>query len=79
MTLIGLRPGSPPRIGDEVLCLTVISIREDGPTANLLAPVVVNLRNRESVQAVAPSSRYSHRHPLASPERASARKARPCL
>jgi flagellar assembly factor FliW len=83
MTLIGLRPGLPARIGEDVLCLAVICIRERGPTANLLAPVVVNLRNRQSVQAVAPSSRYSHRHPLndrqPSPERAPARKARPCL
>lgn len=82
MALIGLRPGSPARVGEDVLCLAVISIRADGPTANLLAPVVVNLRNRQSVQAVAPSARYSHRFPLVSrqppPERISARKARPC-
>ena len=82
MMLIGLRPGAPPRIGDDVLCLAVICIRENGPTANLLAPVVVNLRNRQSVQAVAPSSRYSHRHPLndrqPSSGRIAARKARPC-
>ncbi len=82
MAQIGLRPGVTARIGEDLLCLAVISIRADGPTANLLAPVVVNLRNRLSVQAVAPSSRYSHRHPLAdrqpSPERAPARKARLC-
>jgi flagellar assembly factor FliW len=53
-----------PRIGEDVLCLAVLSIRPEGPTANLLAPVVVNLRNRLAVQAVAPDSEYSHRHPL---------------
>ena len=41
-----------PRIGEDVLCLTVLSIRETGPTANLLAPMVVNLHNRKAVQAM---------------------------
>jgi flagellar assembly factor FliW len=82
MTFIGLRPGAQARIGEDILCLAVVSIRTDGPTANLLAPLVVNLRSGQSVQAVAPNSRYSHRHPLTArqpaPERATARKARPC-
>lgn len=53
-----------PRIGEEVLCLAVVSIRETATTANLLAPVVVNLRNYKAVQAVSPESGYSHQHPL---------------
>jgi flagellar assembly factor FliW len=61
--LIGLA-GGDLRIGENVLCLAVLSLREDGPTANLLAPIVVNLRNRVSVQAVAPQSGYSHQHRL---------------
>src|SRR3954447_10845870 len=61
--LIGLGSGEL-RIGDNVLCLAVLSLREDGPTANLLAPVVVNARNRVCVQAVAPQSAYSHQQPL---------------
>jgi flagellar assembly factor FliW len=83
MLLIGLRPGAQARIGEDMLCLAVVSAGPEGPTANLLAPVVVNLRNRHSVQAVAASSRYSHRHPLVAsqpaPARAPKRKARPCL
>ena len=51
---VGSLPSRQPRIGEDVLCLTVLSIRETGPTANLLAPIVVNLRNRKAVQAVAP-------------------------
>jgi flagellar assembly factor FliW len=47
-----------------VLCLTVLSIKETGPTANLLAPVVVNLANRRAVQAVALESDYSCQHGL---------------
>lgn len=64
LELIGLPPGQQPVIGEQVLCLTVLSIREDGPTANLLAPIVVNLRNRKSVQAVARESSYSHQQPM---------------
>lgn len=53
-----------PRVGEDVLCLAVLSIRESGPTANLLAPVVVNLGNHKAVQAVQAESDYSHRHSL---------------
>ena len=59
-----LSPARQPRIGDDVLCLTVLTVRETGPTANLLAPIVVNLRNRKAVQAVAPESDYSHQYEL---------------
>src|SRR6516164_2089762 len=61
---IGLPVSGPLRIGEDVLCLIVVSLRETGPTANLLAPVVVNLRNRRAVQAIAPDSGYSHQHRL---------------
>ena len=61
---LGLSPARQPRIGEDVLCLTVLSVRETGPTANLLAPIVVNLRNRRAVQAVAPESEYSHQFVL---------------
>ena len=61
---IGLATGRPLRIGDDVLCLAVVSIRESGPTANLLGPIVVNLRNQKAVQAVAAESGYSHQHAL---------------
>jgi flagellar assembly factor FliW len=61
---LGLPVAQQPRIGEDVLCLTVLSVRETGPTANLLAPVVVNLKNRKAVQAVAPESEYSHQFAL---------------
>jgi flagellar assembly factor FliW len=63
LELAGL-PAAVPEIGKDVLCLAVLSIREEGPTANLLAPIVVNLRNRKAVQAIAPESTYSHQHSL---------------
>jgi len=61
---LGLRPASQPRIGEDILCLTVLSMREAGPTANLLAPIVVNLRNRRAVQAIGPDGGYSHQYEL---------------
>jgi flagellar assembly factor FliW len=61
---LGMAHGKQPSIGTDVLCLTVIAIRETGPTANLLAPIVVNLRNLKAVQAVAPESEYSLQHVL---------------
>ncbi len=60
---VGLPPRQP-KIGDGIVCLTVISVRETGPTANLLAPIVVNLRNRKAVQAVSQEPDYSHQFAL---------------
>jgi flagellar assembly factor FliW len=57
------RYGEEPA-GEQVLCLAVLSFRETGPTANLLAPVVVNLANRLAVQSLQQESSYSHRHSL---------------
>jgi flagellar assembly factor FliW len=61
---LGLPPVRQPRIGEDVFCLTVLSIRETGPTANLLAPIVINLKTRRAVQAIAPGSDYSHQFEL---------------
>jgi len=66
--LVGLPAAGDLRLGEDVGCFAVISIRENSCTANLLAPVVVNLRNRKAVQAVAAESGYSHQHPLAPQE-----------
>ena len=53
-----------PQIGADILCLAVLCIRKTGTTANLLAPVVVNLKNYKAVQAVTPVSGYSHQQLL---------------
>lgn len=46
-------------------CLAVITAAEDlPPTANLLAPVVVNPDSGRAVQAVRSDKVYSHKHPL---------------
>jgi flagellar assembly factor FliW len=62
--LVGLPPTRRPVVGKDVCCLAVLAVRESGPTANLLAPVVLNLRNRKAVQAVSQRGEYSHRHTL---------------
>ena len=61
---IGLDPSIQPVAGTDVLCLTILTISENEVTANLLAPIVVNLRNGRAVQAVAPAHQYSHRYPV---------------
>lgn len=50
-----------------LLCLAVITAAEDSPpTANLLAPVVVNLDTGRAVQAVRSDSKYSHKKAICS-------------
>lgn len=71
LELLGLPTGRQPRIGVDVLCVALLTVRKTGTTANLLAPVVVNLQNRRAVQAVCAESGYSHQHPLF-PDEASA-------
>ena len=55
-----------PRIGEDILCAAILCAHGGGetPTANLLAPIVVNIRDRIGIQAIQTQSGYSHRHPL---------------
>ena len=69
---VGLPTDRQPRIGEDVNCMAVLSVRETGCTANLLAPVIVNLKNLKAVQAVAQEGGYSHQHPLPTGEMAAA-------
>jgi len=51
------------------LCLAILSQAPGGSpvgswTANLLAPVVIDLPSRRAVQAVRADTRYSHVHPV---------------
>ena len=67
MAALELAPDSQPEIGGDVLCLAIVTIVEEGePTANLMAPVVINLRTRQALQAIRPDAEYSHQHPIAS-------------
>jgi flagellar assembly factor FliW len=65
LRLLGLDEDRQPRSGEEALFMAILSPSADGLfTANLLAPVVVNLRTRVGLQAVRSDRLYSHRHPL---------------
>ncbi|HJT86696.1 MAG TPA: flagellar assembly protein FliW [Bryobacteraceae bacterium] len=63
LELVSFPAGRRPRIGEDIACLAVLSFRDTGATANLLAPLLVNLRNLKAVQAVTAAG-YSHQHPL---------------
>jgi flagellar assembly factor FliW len=50
-----------------LMCLAVVTAAEDSPpTANLLAPVVINLDNGRAVQAVRSDSKYSNKKAICS-------------
>jgi len=54
-----------PVAGEDTICLAVVSLAEQRPpTANLLAPIVINWRKCLAVQSVQADSSYSHQHPL---------------
>ena len=64
LEILGVPVDRQPRIGEEVMYLAVLSVRKTGTTANLLAPIVIDLKSYKAVQAVSPESGYSHRQPL---------------
>jgi len=54
-----------PVIGEDILCAAVVCAGgESSPSINLLAPIVVNLRERLGVQMIQSEAEYSHQHPL---------------
>lgn len=72
---IGLDRSKPDRTG----VLVVITIPLDSPweaTANMVAPIVVNLDSREARQIVAIDERYSVWHPVLSAEAKAAMQGR---
>ena len=57
-----------PDCGGGILALALLSLHDGFPaTANLMAPVVVNVRTRRALQAIRMDRRYSHQHPLRRP------------
>jgi flagellar assembly factor FliW len=63
LAAIGLR--QPPGAATDLLCLAVVSFNPDGnPSANLLAPIVVNRATRMGVQSIRDDCAYGCSHPL---------------
>jgi flagellar assembly factor FliW len=44
--------------------LAILSLTDSCPTANLLAPLVINLTAKRGVQAIRLDAAYSHQHPV---------------
>lgn len=67
LALVDLRPEAVP--GPDALCLAFLCVGEDGTaTANLRAPVIVNLQNHRGVQAIQNEDRYPVRFVLGTRE-----------
>ncbi|HTR35249.1 MAG TPA: flagellar assembly protein FliW [Bryobacteraceae bacterium] len=62
---LDLVPERQPQIGSEVLVLALICLHDSfPPTANLMAPLVINLKTHRGMQAIRQDSCYSHEHPI---------------
>ena len=80
---LGLAADRQPGLGSEVVVLALISLHAQFlATANLMAPLVLNVKNRRGLQAIRRDFIYSHQHPV-NPEAATqaasdAREGQPC-
>jgi flagellar assembly factor FliW len=63
---LGLPAGSNLRIGKDVACQVIVTVDQTRePSANLAAPLVINLANHLGMQVFQAGADYSFRHPLA--------------
>lgn len=63
LAALDLDRGRQPELGREVLALALVSLHGGfSVTANLMAPVVLNLETRRGLQAIRPDRLYSHQH-----------------
>ena len=62
---LGLDAQRQPELGPEVLALALVSLHADfSATANLMAPIVLNLKSRRGLQSIRRDARYSHQQPV---------------
>jgi flagellar assembly factor FliW len=62
---LGFSPTGELKIGEEILCLALVTVHEgSGPTANLASPIVLSLQTRLGLQSVCSGTAYALRHPL---------------
>ena len=63
---LGLNMDRQPELGADVLVLALLSLHDGfSATANLMAPIVINLSTRRALQAIRCDSLYSYEHSLA--------------
>jgi flagellar assembly factor FliW len=64
----GYSESAPPVMGKDVLCLALLTVGEgQAVTANLLAPVVIDIARHKGRQVIV-NAPYSHQHPVSTPE-----------
>lgn len=67
LATLGLGSEAEPKIGEDLLVLALLCVRDGFPvSANLMAPIVVNLKTATAIQAIRSDSLYSHEHPVGS-------------
>jgi flagellar assembly factor FliW len=60
-----LDPGRQPALDADVMVLALVALDDEFvATANLMAPIVLNVKTRRGLQAIRRDSRYSHKHPV---------------
>lgn len=62
-----LPPEHQPRIGEDILCAAILCAGDETrlqPTVNLMAPIVLNLKERIGMQVIQEGSSYSCQHTL---------------
>jgi len=65
LILLDLPSDRQPQLESEVAVLVLLSLHDGlSTTANLMAPIVVNLKTRCALQAIRQDSVYSHQHPI---------------
>jgi flagellar assembly factor FliW len=66
LILLDLPLDRQPLLESEVAVLVLLSLHDGlSTTANLMAPIVVNLKTRRALQAIRQDSVYSHQHAVA--------------
>ena len=67
LAALHLATGRQPVLGEDILCAAIVTPGggvQGEPTANLMAPVVVNLKEQIGMQVIQTGSPYSHREPI---------------
>ena len=66
-----LNPEQQPALGAEVAVFALVCLHDEQlPTANLMAPIVLNLKTQRGLQAIRRDTEYSHAVPIAAAHRA---------
>ncbi len=61
---LGYADDHPPEMGKDLLCLALLTSNDrKATTANLQAPIVIDIPRHQGMQVIVPGA-YSHQHPL---------------